>query len=215
MKFLNDGALVNVLPKNYLTNAISGVFRKIATDFLPTAYWLDKTPTPEMIAAAPAAAAIWPNAKFIFHAAPRVSKTSRQKARKFPDELFYRHCANWLEMYVLGWLDVREALKGRAIEVDQYYLAKNPTEASIKISEFLGLSTQECQKLNAAFTSNRPERTADQLDEVYEGTPDGWRAEQVEIFNEICLPVFAAYGYAEDGRYFASDNPDLAFRTIV
>lgn len=41
-------------------------FVQLTREAFPSGYWIDKTPTAEMIRAAPLMREIWPNARFIF-----------------------------------------------------------------------------------------------------------------------------------------------------
>jgi hypothetical protein len=200
------------VPRSYFDDALSGLFQDIASKFFSTPFWMDKTPTPQMIRSAPRLAAIWPHARFIFMRR-RGFENLLSHGRKFPAETFQAHCSWWADC-MAAWLEVRHNLAGRAIEIDQYLLARDPALAAGLIGDLLSLEPQERRDVAGFLTARRVEQTGAAVDGVEHGMPEAWDAAQRQIFTETCLPLFAPFHYAEDSRYFLSMEENVAWARI-
>jgi hypothetical protein len=199
--------MIREVPRSYFDDAIAQMFRDLAAKRFSHPFWLDKTPTPEMVRAAPTLAAIWPNARFIFMRRRALENVASQ-IRKFPGESF-RDCCEWWAACMSEWLIVRDSLRHRAIEVDQFAVAREPGRVATMIAELLTLEDAERDNLARFFANERVERTTEEMDRIEADFPADWTQKQRRIFADICLPLFAPFGYTEDARYFVSSDPAL------
>jgi hypothetical protein len=204
--------MVGEVSPEYFESALADIFRQLAEKIFAVPLWLDKTPTPEMIRAAPSVARIWPEARFIFMRR-RAYENLESHRRKFPEETFENHCT-WWSSCMTAWLDVRGELGGRAIEIDQYLLAHDPALAASLIAETLSLEPDEQKNIAEFLTRGRPERTATDLNRIETGPAENWSEEQTQFFNQTCLPLFAPFLYAENADYFVSGDKSRAWRKI-
>ena len=200
------------VPRDYFDSVLADIFRDLAAKMFAVPFWLDKTPTRLMIQAAPSLGKIWPEARFIF-LRRRAYESLQSHRRKFPEKAFEDHC-RWWSSCMSAWLDVREELGGRAIEIDQYLLAHDPSLAASLIAETLSLEPSECKKVGAFLTWERPERTEVELNKIESGVGEDWNEEEKRTFEATCLPWFAPFGYAETTDYFVSGDISLAWRRI-
>jgi hypothetical protein len=208
----NTATMIGDTPLSYFDSAIADMFRKLGAAKAASPYWLDKTPTPEMIRAAPGLAAIWPRARFIF-VRRRGFENLASHARKFPGEPFAAHC-EWWAACMSAWLAVRPAMRGRALEIDQQILLHEPVQSAGLIADLLRLDEAERKALAAALSKHNTERTAPDLMHVEDGEPADWDDDQRRIFRNVCLPLFKPYFYAQDSRYFVSNEDGVAWRFI-
>jgi hypothetical protein len=212
---INDPKAISLLvelPPGFFDNALADIFRQLASKIFGIPFWLDKTPTPDMVRAAPLLAKIWPNARFIFMRR-RAFENLLSQQRKFPHERFEDYC-KWWSSCMSAWVDVRRDMGGRAIEIDQYLLARDPDLSATLIADFLALEPDERTKMSNFLTKRRPERTEPELDTIETGPGAKWTDQQKQFFDETCLPLFARFGYAENGDYFISRDASLAWRKI-
>jgi hypothetical protein len=174
---------------------------KFQTDF-----WVDKTPSNEMILASPTLKEIWPGARFIFMKRRGIENVmSRQ--RKFSENSFKIHCTDWADAMAF-WEQVRDGLNGCAIEVDQLEMAKAPRRVGEAIGEFLELARQETQELLHRLETGRVEQTSGSIFDTFDIDSLGWSSHELETFNNICGEMMKNYGYSYDGAYFRREYSD-------
>ena len=111
-------------------------FIQLARDLFPTPRWLDKTPSVEMVRAAPLMRELWPNARFIFMKR-RVIENVLSRQRKFPQDSVDRHYSDWIAV-MKAWIDVRDSLGDAYLEVEHRQLVVSPEETAVDDLRFLG-----------------------------------------------------------------------------
>jgi hypothetical protein len=175
-------------------------FVQLTRSVFPTGYWLDKTPTVEMVRAAPLMRELYPNARFIF-LKRRVLENIASRKRKFPHEPLENHYMDWVGV-LKAWLDVRSQLSDVCIEIDQIDIANFPDIIAAQIGEFLGISDENFQIFRKSLGSNRPEQTSERIGEVLSIKSLNLTKQEEETVIRICDPVMAAYGYEWGSNYY-------------
>jgi hypothetical protein len=122
------GTMLGRIPEEYFSNGIFALFAEAIRQIFPSRRWCDKTPTADMIWAAPSLARIWPNAKFVF-LKRRGLENLLSRTRKFPGFPFDDQCLGWTAC-MEAWRAVRDGLAGRALELDQHFLARYPDRSA-------------------------------------------------------------------------------------
>lgn len=192
--------MIAAAPQAFLAEAVRYGFVALAQALFPSGFWLDKTPRPEMTLAAPTLLRIWPNARFVFMRR-RAFENIESRRRKFPRIDFYDHSVGWAES-IAAWEAVRPALAGRALEIDQFALSREPERATQALATLLELDAAERARLAQALSVERPERTSARFAELYEPEELEWTAEQWEVFDEVCAPTLDRLGYSRSRDYF-------------
>jgi Arc/MetJ family transcription regulator len=100
------------------------------------------------------------------------------------------------------WVEVRGQLSGVAIEIDQLTLARESAAVGEALKSFLRLESREAEALAQALETDRPERTAQRFAATYSADELGWSAAERQIFERVCGPAMAEYGYAMGPEYF-------------
>lgn len=199
-----DDTLIRKIPVRTFERLVRRSFVQLTRSAFPSGYWLDKTPTVEMVRAAPLMRELWPNARFIF-IKRRVIENVISRLRKFPQDSLEEHYMDWHGV-MHAWLDVRHILANVSIEVDHLELARSPADVSTKLSDFLGLTGDQSQKLANSLAGDRPEQTSDNFAAVHTLEDLNLTEEERERLTEQCNPVMAAFGYDYSGQYFS--QPD-------
>jgi len=200
--------MISKLPEERFIEAISVIFADAVRRLFPSRHWCDKTPTQDMICSAPTVVQIWPNAKFIF-LKRRALENLLSRMRKFSHVPFERQCTEWTS-YMDAWQSVRGALAGRALELDQHFLARHPDRSAEAISRLLALGPDEATKLASVLGGHQPERTSANLLDVADTKALNWDAERWAVFDRFCGRAMAAYGYSRDQSYYAPSAEDRA-----
>ena len=172
--------------------------RSLSADFT-TPYWMDKTPTYQMVASVPLLAEAWPKARFLFMKR-RGLENVRSRLRKFLGQNFTQACKDWA-LIMSGWRNVRNSIPGRFLEVDQYDMATDPALTAERISSLLELVPKEAEGLRDCLSGEHPEATGVPQDIVGDVSELGWSDENLNQFREICGPEMSAYDYTYDGHY--------------
>lgn len=164
----------------------------------PSGRWIDKTPTAEMVRAAPLMQEMWPNARFIF-LKRRVIENILSRRRKFPGDTLENHYLDWVDV-LSAWLQVRGSLGATAMEVDQLDLAQDGGSVAAAIAQFLDLPEDAATQFRTALATDRPEQTGE-LGAV--GTLDGLGLQPGDRRGLVaaCGRVMAAYGYSYGAGY--------------
>jgi hypothetical protein len=191
--------MIEHVPMEFMQEGLHHIFIQMIRQLFGTGYWLDKTPNSDSIHLAPRFLEIWPNARFIFMRR-RALENIASRARKFPEYNFAKNCREWHDA-MHAWLSVRDRLQGAAIEVDQLYLALYPDQVAERVSVFLGLDDIELRLLAQVFAHDRPQRTAETLDEVLDLASMGWHESWIAEFDSVCRPLMDKYGYTIDASY--------------
>jgi len=178
----------------------------------PDGWWLDKTPTVNMIHISGRLRRIWPQAKFIF-LKRRGLENVASRTRKFAETSFELDCREWADA-MRAWRTVRPRLEGCALQIDQHFMARAPDEVAREIAGFLALDPSETERLRQALAVDRPERTGDVFCQIYDGPELDWNAEQWQVFNDNCGAELEAFGYSSDISYYVSAEPALRIQRI-
>ena len=204
--------MIKKIPEEYFTDGIGKLFADAVRPLFPERRWCDKTPTPEMIWAAPHMLRIWPNAKFIF-VKRRALENLMSRIRKFRALPFEAHCLYWTAC-MGAWRAVRSELAGRALELDQYFVARHPGPVAQAIGALLGLAPNEVAELERILSRHQPERTSDSIRDICDAAAMDWDAAQWATFDRVCGPTMNAYGYSRDGTYFVGGGEDESCRVL-
>ena len=204
--------MIKKIPEEYFTDGIGKLFADAVRPLFPDSHWCDKTPTPEMIWAAPHVMRIWPNAKFIF-VKRRALENLMSRIRKFPSFPFEAHCLYWAAC-MEAWRAVRGELAGRALELDQYFVARQPARATQAIGALLALAPAEVAELERVLSRHQPERTGGTIRDIYDAATLDWDAAQWATFDRVCGPTMDSYGYSRDGAYFVASGGDESCRAL-
>jgi hypothetical protein len=196
-----EDTFIRKVPVRTFERMVRRSFIQLTRTAFPTGFWIDKTPTIEMVRAAPLMREIWPNARFIF-IKRRVIENVISRLRKFPQDSLEEHYMDWHGV-MQAWLDVRHALKDVSIEVDHLDLARMPADVSSKLSGFLGLTGDQAQKLADSLAGDRPEQTSDNFAAVHTLEDLNLADEERERLINQCNPVMAALGYDYSANYFS------------
>ncbi len=194
--------MISKIPEGYFADGLSALFANAVKELFPSRHWCDKTPTPEMIWAAPSLLRLWPNSRFIFMKR-RALENLASRIRKFREVPFQYQCTNW-SACMEAWLSVRGELKGHALELDQHFLAVHPSKAAEAVGRLLTLESKEVEKLAQIMGRYRPEQTSGSVSDVLEASMLSWDRSKWAIFDRICGPAMTAYGYSRDQTYYAA-----------
>lgn len=193
--------LITAVPESFLLDAVRHCFVELAKARFPSGHWLDRTPTSEMIVAAPLLKAIWPHARFIFLKRRGIENVQSQ-LRRFAGTDFEGACRTWADS-MASWTVVRERLGGSAIEIEHLDLARHPGQAADGIGRLLSLTGPELSRVRQALASVKPERSTDSFADVSCMASTGWTTGQVDVFREVCGGAMRGFGYSEDRSYHA------------
>lgn len=175
-------------------------FIQVSRAAYPSGRWIDKTPTAQMVRAAPLMQALWPNARFIF-LKRRVIENVSSRRRKFPHETLENHYRDWVDV-LTAWTGVRGQLGAAAMEVEQFELARHAAATADAIAAFLDLPTPAADRFRAVLAAGNPEQTSAALGEMETlGGLDLSPAQEAEL-RAACGPVMAAYGYGFGEDYY-------------
>lgn len=205
-------AMIRRIPQEYFSTGISRLLADAVRKLFPEGRWVDKTPTPEMIWAAPHLRQIWPNARFIF-CKRRAFENLASRLRKFHASDFEFQCREWTTS-MEAWLAVRPQLAGCALELDQHFLARHPKWASQAIGALLGLEPEMIDSLGRVLGSHQPERTAASIFDVCVPAALDWSQDQWSVFERVCEPMMIEYGYSRDAAYYAAGREAHACRPV-
>ncbi len=193
--------LLSRVPAQHMVDAVRAAFVSSMGQLFPDGKWLDKTPRPEMIEAAPVMQELWPNARFIFMRR-RGLENVYSRLTKFPTISFKEHCQDWARNMEV-WLRVRDLLGGAPMEIEQLAVALEPERTAQEVAAFLGLDQVASRHLAKAFASDRPEVTTKHFGTAMQIDRLGWTDQQIYTFRKECGPMMAAYGYSYTDSYFA------------
>ena len=191
---------VSLVPQDFFQGKLNEMFIELIRKIFPDGHWVDKTPNSNMIHLAPRLLQIWPNSRFIFMKR-RFLENAASRTVKFPEQGFAHHCREW-NWAMTAWKDVRDQLKGAAIEIDQRFLLARPGQVSKAVKTLLGLSDVQAARVKQALQYDHPERTSDKLASDIDIEKMGWQPEQMQWFLQTCAETMTAFGYSTDAGYF-------------
>ena len=196
----SDTVMRNV-PVQAFQNLIRRSFVQMTQSLFPTGYWVDKTPTVEMVRASPLMREIWPNARFIFMKR-RVIENVISRQRKFPLNGVEMHYSDWIAV-MSAWLEVRDKLIGVSLEVEQRDLASDPEGTAARIGQFLCLPSDAAMRLARYLSTNRPEQTAKTFGAIHTIDHLGLTEQEARWMTTACDPMMTAFGYVYGKNYSA------------
>ena len=179
-------------------------FVRLARDLFQTTRWLDKTPTVEMVRAAPLMKEIWPNARFIFMKR-RAIENVLSRRRKFPADTVDRHYSDWVAV-MSAWIEVRDQLGDSVLEVEHRQLVLDPQAQASSIADFLDLPEAPAARFNRYIREMRPERTDQNFGATYKLDDLALDEDDTRRMRAACDPIMEAMGYSYDERYFADTD---------
>jgi Sulfotransferase family len=188
------------VPSDAFQKLVRRSFVQLARDLFPTGHWLDKTPTVEMVRAAPLMRELWPNARFIFMKR-RVIENVLSRQRKFPHDTTDMHYSDWVAV-MSAWLAVRTQLVGAALEIEHRHLVLDPCGVASEISDFLQMRDEPSARLSRFLGNQHPEQTDDNFGAVYNLEQLGLSEDEAKRMIAKCDPLMAAYGYSYSESYF-------------
>jgi len=177
-------------------------FIQVSRAAYPSGRWIDKTPTAEMVRAAPLMQEMWPNARFIF-LKRRVIENVASRRRKFPHESLENHYRDWVDV-LTTWAGVRGHLGNRAMEVEQFELARHHAAVAADISAFLDLPAPAADRLHTVLADSNPEQTATTLGGIETLDSLGLSPGEEWDLRAACGPVMATYGYGFGEEYYGA-----------
>jgi hypothetical protein len=207
-----QNTMIAQVPISYLEDGVRHVFVELGRALFPKGRWLDKTPRPAMIVAAPLLRRVWPEARFIFMKRRGIENII-SRMTKFPTVSFEDHCHDWART-MESWMTVRDSLKGVAIEIDQLFLATRPEDAARGVADLLGLLPAELSGLAQDLRLDHPERTAEHFGSVTTFNLSPWSAEQRDAFMRICGRTMDFYGYSMDDKYYLPGHDGLGLSLV-
>lgn len=194
--------MVSLVDTETLKASIAGIFRDETNRLNPVEPWFDKSGNPEMIEAIPTLLKLWPEAHFIF-AKRRAIENIVSRLKKFPHLDFEYHCRDWARN-MNAWRRMRDQIpEGRAIEIDQQELVRDPETAAGRMGDLLGLTDAQRATLTGTFSRGRPQQTEDGSAQRVLALSGLWTEAQRSQFESICGPEMKSYGYSLDGLYWA------------
>lgn len=161
----------------------------------PADYFIDKTPSLGPILAAELVDRYLPiPVRFLF-CKRRGIDNIQSNSRKWPGRIFGDRCKEWASIIDM-WETVSPRLTSPIMEVDFYDLNYRRRETTIRIADFLQVTTAEQQAMAAYLENNSPERTAEMADGI--GQPlsaTGWTDSEKEQFVALTGGTMQRSGY--------------------
>jgi hypothetical protein len=199
--FLPDAAIADFHLGRYRRDrfeaSVRALLRQLAAGYT-TAFWVDKTPSIEMVRSVPLLAQTWPGARFIFMMRRGIENVM-SRLRKFETTSFGWSCQRWA-LIMEEWRRIRPAIPGRFIELDQRSLLDDPQQAARQVGTLLQLDDGEIAGLADGLFKMRIEVT-DPAEPIADFAETGWSDEMIGTFRRICGPEMEAYGYSYDKSY--------------
>ena len=197
---LSDGGqLLSHIDRQVVIETLSRALAKVQSRFNARDPWFDKTPDVSMIHSSNMLARLWPGSTFVF-AKRRAIENIVSRIKKFPDNSFEAHCASWSDT-MAAWRKVRDS-GIRAIEIDQYDIARDPADTAAQLGAFLGLTDESVQLMASEMAEAHPQRSDEgSTRRVLTMDSCGWTEAEVAIFRNTCAGEMEAYGYTLDERY--------------
>jgi hypothetical protein len=188
------------VPQQVCQEQLDGIFIELMRQLYPTCRWIDKTPNSNMVHLAPRFRKIWPHSRFIFMRR-RFLENAASRSRKFPGQDFERYAREWNEA-MAAWLQVKPALRGAAVEIDQKFLSDEPELVGRQLAAFLSLTETEEARLSQSLRYDKPERTSVARAENYDLSQMDWGDAERGCFTQYCEELMPIFGYSTDSSYY-------------
>ena len=185
--------------RRFFLSSLGSIFEEVYERLYSTPNWLDKTPGPRTIEAAPLVVELWPNASFLF-LKRRGIENIVSRLRKFPSVDFSDHCDDW-NRTMQAWNATKSKLGDRFLEIEHLDLEQKPYDTAKKIGAFLGFTSEQTKALGATLKSDRPERTAPVFGTIYDFQALDWSEARKCEFLDKCGKTMLDLGYSLDATY--------------
>lgn len=188
------------LDNNLLKETITHQFINTIKNTFSSDQWVDKTPGPAMINAAPFLLNLFPKAKFIFckrRGVDCVLSQIRRYGEGPCDEKYFEYfCKAWSSS-MENWLNVRDNINHSYIEIDHADLVYNIDEVCSRLSTFLCVSKKKLLLMREYFLNSFPERTCTRFTET-SLSDTNWIIDRQYEFIKLCGHMMHAYKYPLD-----------------
>ena len=194
--------MVQAIDREAVRRGIRATIRE-AFDAVAGPSFVEKTPGNGAIRALPIVVEQWPEAKIVF-ARRRGIENVISALWKFPGWTFESACGGWTEA-LETWSALGPEVKGRAIEIDQFEMAREPEATAARLGAFLRLDGAAVAGIAEAFTQRAHPRTNTRVSSMEELQRDPiplaetpWSEDQRAAFVAVCGEMMRAYGYRLD-----------------
>ena len=177
-------------------------YRQIAVKAARQAYYLvhssasflDKTPGVAMVQAAPFAAEVFPDARFIYLMRHPISNIMSRMTRF--GGIFEEHCADWAAT-AEAWKHVQGSLPS-FLEIRQEDMLNHPNDIALRMARYLGRQ-DAATPIEQSLNQGKAEKTGvGLLNASIDQTK--WTADQVDTFMLTCSPAAISAGYSFEKR---------------
>jgi len=194
--------MIQAVDRDAVRNGIRAAIRQ-AFDAVAGPSFVEKTPGTGAILALPMVVDQWPEARIVF-ARRRGIENVISALWKFPNWTFEASCRGWTEA-MATWSGLGPAVKDRAIEIDQFDMAREPETTAARLGAFLGLDAAATAVVAEAFTERAHPRANTRVSSMEELQRDPiplaetpWSPEQRATFVALCGEMMVACGYSID-----------------
>jgi hypothetical protein len=194
--------MIQAVDREAVRSGIRAAIRE-AFDAVAGPSFVEKTPGTGAIQALPLVVEQWPQAKIVF-ARRRGIENVISALWKFPNWTFESACRGWTEA-METWAGLGPEVKARAIEIDQFEMAREPVRTAERLGTFLGLGEAAVAGIAEAFTQRAHPRANTRVSSMEELQRDPiplseapWSEEQRATFVAVCGDLMRAYGYRLD-----------------
>lgn len=189
------GNLLAEIKTDLIVSALCEAYVAMIEQAHPTDYFIDKTPSLGPIQALELVDRYLPiPVRFLFCKRRGIDNV-QSNSRKWPGRIFGDRCKEWSSIIDL-WDVVSPKLSSPVMEVEFYDLNYRRRETTIRIADFLQVTSAEQQAMANYLETNSPERTAEMADGI--GQPlsaTGWTDSEKEQFVTLTGATMQRSGY--------------------
>ncbi|RUP83093.1 sulfotransferase family protein [Alteromonas sp. KS69] len=203
----NKGTLTWEVESIYVKALQVQQFRELYSSYYPGKVFIDKTPGIPMLNSLPILMLAYPNAKVIY-CQRRGIENIESRLRKFPQVPFEGHCRQWRQAMLL-WRRNKQVLSSQYfkaqnwfMDVEQFRLAKNPSEVIKSLAQFLNLDNSAYERMLHYQATETPQKTGSSDFSASSLESVKWSEEQKAVFKDICNDEMQRSGYSLDNTYF-------------
>lgn len=189
------GNLLASITTDLIISSLCNAYVEMINRAHPTDYFIDKTPSLGPIQALELVDRYLPiPVRFLFCKRRGVDNI-QSNSRKWPDRVFGERCQEWASIIDL-WDITSPKISSPVMEVEFYDLNYRRRETTIRIADFLQVTTAEQQAMANFLEKNSPERTVEMADGI--GQPlsaTGWTDSEKEQFVSLTGATMKRSGY--------------------